>query len=105
MYKNVYIPYRPVNYGISLYRIRMHLKKAFASRSINSVYPSHAVMLSGKIKNAILVLNLSNHVDAYRQNVLSHAINRLYYGVTEGLIKNPPRGFRIIVPSKYVAEE
>jgi glycosyltransferase involved in cell wall biosynthesis len=38
--------------------------------------------------------------------VLSSSRNNIYYGVSEGLIiKPPPPGFRVIVPSKYVAEE
>jgi glycosyltransferase involved in cell wall biosynthesis len=96
-------PYR--KYG-SLYRVRSHINYVLLHLGIRTRYLLEKTIPSnGKMRNAILVSHFNIYSDSIIHQVLSHSVNKIYYGVTEGLIKNKINGFRIVVPSKYVAEE
>jgi glycosyltransferase involved in cell wall biosynthesis len=102
----VWIPCRPFHYSPSFYRVRSHINRVLTSLGVATRYYSGDKVPPRILRNSILVLSLNNNADLLRQSIVSYSNNRIYYGVTEGSIINPPpHGYRILVPSKYVADE
>jgi glycosyltransferase involved in cell wall biosynthesis len=104
----VWIPYtRPYSKSqLSFYKVRSHINYVLLHLGIRTQYlPEKTTPSNGKMRNAILFNHLNIYWDSIIRQVLSHSENKIYYGITEGLIKNKINGFRIVVPSKYVAEE
>ena len=101
--------YPPPHRTLSFSRIRAHIYLALKSQGIDVCYSSlDSLSQDYKVKNLVFLNNLtlsSPYWDMIKHRISLYSKNRIYYGVTEGFISKPPTGYRIIVPSRYVAEE
>jgi glycosyltransferase involved in cell wall biosynthesis len=99
--------------ALSLTRVGYHIHHVLTSLAFHTSYSSVYEPYEMGIQNFILANNLITkyvtndmiYWDNAIRNFLSLSCNKIYYGVIEGPIINPPSNCTIIVPSKYVAHE
>jgi glycosyltransferase involved in cell wall biosynthesis len=104
---------RTIPFGLSFRKIGYHIHNVLTSLGYQTRYRSIYEPYETHIRNFILAKNLvtssvSNQMiywDNALRNFLSLTSNKIFYGVIEGPIINPPSNCTIIVPSKYVAYE
>jgi glycosyltransferase involved in cell wall biosynthesis len=104
---------RTVPFALSFNKLGCHLYSVLSSLGYQTTYHSIYETFETQTKNFIVTKNLvtsavSNQMiywDNALRNVLSLTSNKIFYGVIEGPISNPPSNCTIIVPSKYVAYE
>jgi len=102
-----------IPFAMSFKRVGYHIYNVLTSLGYQTTYHSIYDTYETQISNFIVAKNLvtsyvSNgtvYWDNALRNLLSLRSNKIFYGVIEGPIINPPSNCTIIVPSKYVAYE